>query len=125
MIATLTMRAPMYMGIDMRKRVTVPLETEIHARAYDAAKLRSNSNTDPKVGPFCAWCVRQVLTLEFLSAENRQFLSGMLSELGPPWTALDLLNVIVATYRKQVREGRLRPTFWTGQIKLSPKAGAK
>jgi hypothetical protein len=119
------MRAPMFMGIDMRKRVTVPLEAELHARAYDAARLRNGSNTDPKVGPFCAWCVRQVLTLEFLSAENREFLSGMLSELGAPWTTLDLLNVIVSTYRKQVRTGKLRPTFWTGQIKFSAKNGAK
>jgi len=119
------MRAPIFMGIDMRKRVTVPLEPELHARAYDAARLRGHSNSDPKVGPFCAWCVRQVLTLEFLSAENREFLSGMLNELGAPWTTLDLLNVIVATYRKQVREGRLRPTFWSGQIKISAKSGAR
>lgn len=126
MMPSLALHAPLCMGIDMRKRVTMPLDPEIHARAYDEARRqRRDSNAEPKVGPFCAWCVRMMLTLEFLSTENREFLSGMLAELGAPWTTLDVLNVIVSTFRKEVRAGRLRPTFWTGQIKLSGKAGEK
>ena len=125
MNASLSLHAPMRMGIDMRKRVSVPLEPEMHARAYDAAKRRSDSNADPKVGPFCAWCVRQMLTFEFLSIENREFIEGMLRELGRPWNLLDVLDAIISTFRKEVRAGRLRPTFWSGQIKNAERRGAR
>lgn len=125
MNAALTLHAPMQMGLDIRKRVSVPLEPEMHARAYDEAKRRNDSNADPKVGPFCAWCVRQILTFEFLSIENREFLGGVLRELGRPWTLLDVLDAVISNFRKEVRAGRLRPTFWSGQIKSAEKSGAR
>ena len=111
------LHAPVTMAIDDRKLVTVRLEPELHARAYDEARRRKCGDGDPLVGPFCAWCVRQIIKLDFLSIENRDFLDGMLRELGRPWHALDLLDVLISTIRKEVRAGRLRPTFWTGQIK--------
>jgi hypothetical protein len=116
---------PLQMSIDDRKLVTVRLEPELHARAYDEARRRSSTDRDPLVGPFCAWCVRQIIKLDFLSSENREFLDGMLRELGRPWNALDLIDVLVSTVRKEVRAGRLRPTFWTGQIKTSVKGEAR
>lgn len=117
--------APSQMGIDDRKLVTVRLDPDLHARAYDEARRRKCGDGDPLVGPFCAWCVRQIIKLDFLCPENRDFLNGMLHELGRPWHALDLLDVLVSTIRKEVRAGRLRPTFWSGQIKNPMKDEAR
>lgn len=119
------LRAPQLMSIDDRKLVTVRLEPELHARAYDEARRRKCGDGDPLVGPFCAWCVRQILKLDFLCEENREFLGGMLRELGRPWNALDLIDVLISTVRKEVRAGRLRPMFWTGQIKSSVNGEAR
>ena len=122
---TTALHAPLVMGIDTRKLVTIRLEPELHAQAYDEARRRKYGDGDPLVGPFCTWCVRQVITLSFLSQENREFLEGMLRELGRPWNSLDLIDVLISTVRKEVRAGRLRPAFWTGQIKTSVKTGAR
>ncbi|HLZ92959.1 MAG TPA: hypothetical protein VKQ28_14695 [Candidatus Acidoferrum sp.] len=117
--------APMLMGTDMRKRVSVSLELELHARAGEAARQRKTSNSDREdLGPFCAWCVKQILSLDFLCEENREFLQGILTQLGRPWTTLDVLDAIVSTFRKEVRAGRLRPFFCPGQAGHSGKTGA-
>jgi hypothetical protein len=116
---------PLRMGIDTRKLVSVRLDPELHARAYDEARRRKCGDGDPTVGPFCSWCVRQILTLEFISTENREFLQGMLRELGRPWHALDLIDALLSIVRKEVRAGRLRPTFWIGQIKNPMKEGTR
>lgn len=117
--------SPMLMGTDMRKRVSVSLELEIHARAGEEARRRKTSNSDrEELGPFCAWCVKQILSLEFLCEENREFVSGILAHLGRPWTMLDVLDAIVSTFRKEVRAGRVRPLFCTGQAGRSEKSGA-
>jgi hypothetical protein len=116
--------APMLMGTDMRKRVSVSLELELHARAGEEARRRKVSNSDREdLGPFCAWCVKQILSLEFLSTENREFLQGILAHLGRPWTTLDVLDAIVSTFRKEVRAGRVKPLFCTGQVVRSEKSG--
>lgn len=109
-------RTPMLMGIDSRKAVTVRLDPELHARAYDEARRRKCGDGDALVGPFCAWCVRMMVTVGWLSPENRDFLEGMRRELGRPWTICDLTDYCVSTVRKEVRGGRLRLTFWSGQI---------
>ena len=116
---------PLRMGIDDRKLVSMRLHPELHARAFDEARRRKHGDGDPLLGPFCAWCVRQIIGLEFLSQENREFLDGMLRELGRPWHALDLIDVLVSIMRKEIRAGRLRPTFWSGQIRSSMKEGAR
>jgi hypothetical protein len=117
--------APMLMGTDVRKRVSVSLEPMLHAQAGEEARRRKTSNSDrEELGPFCAWCVKQILSLEFLCEENREFLSGILAQLGRPWTMLDVLDAIVSTFRKEVRSGRLKPLFWTGQVGRSEKSGA-
>lgn len=117
--------APMQMGTDMRKRVSISLDLEIHARAGEEARKRKSSNSDrEELGPFCAWCVKQVLSLEFLCAENREFLQGILAHLGRPWSTLDVLDAIVSTFRKEVRAGRLRPFFCPEQVGRSRKSGA-
>jgi hypothetical protein len=115
---------PLQMGLDDRKPMTVRLEPELYARAYDTAKTMNRREGDPLMGPFCAWCVKQITLLSFLSEENREFLQGMLRELGRPWHALDLIDALISTVRKEVRAGRLRPTFWSGQINTSKKPGA-
>jgi len=125
MSTTLALHTPLRMSIDMRKPVTVRLEAELHAQAFDEARRRNDSDTEPKVGPFCAWCVRQILTLEFLLPENREFIGGILRELGRPWTLLDVLDTIVSTFRKEVRAGRVRPVFWSGQLESLKKNGAR
>lgn len=116
---------PLAMGIDSRKSVTVRLEPELHARAYDEARRRKYGDGDPLLGPFCSWCVRQLVTLDFLDRENREFLEGILRELGRPWHALDLLNTLLSTVRKEVRAGRLRLAFWSGPVSNPPKEGAR
>ena len=125
MNSALILYRPFQMGIDMRKPVTLRLPPELHAQAFDEARRRNDSDTEPKVGPFCAWCVRQILTLEFLSPENREFIGGILRELGRPWTLLDVLDTIVSTFRKEVRAGRVRPVFWSGQLESLKKNGAR
>jgi len=124
MNAALFLHAPMAMGIDGRKLVSVRLDPELHARAYDEARRRRCDDGDPLVGPFCAWCVRQIVTLNFLSQENREFLEDMLRELGRPWQTLDLIDILISLVRKEVRAGRVRPTFWTGQVRNPMKEGA-
>ncbi len=124
MNSALTLHTPMAMGIDDRKLVSIRLHPELHARAFDEARRRKHGDGDPLLGPFCAWCVRQIIGLEFLSLENREFLDGILRELGRPWHALDLIDVLVSIVRKEIRAGRIRPTFWTGQIRTSMKEGA-
>ena len=116
---------PLQMGIDDRKLVSIRLHPELHARAFDEARRRKHGDGDPLLGPFCAWCVRQIVNLDFLSIENREFLHGMFTELGRPWTLLDLVDNAVTYYRKEVRAGRLRPMFWSGQIRSSMKEGAR
>lgn len=123
MIASL--HAPLFMAIDDRKPATVRLQPDLYAKAYDQARrLNLNRDGDPLMGPFFAWCVRTVVTLNFLSEENREFLNGMLRQLGRPWDALSVIDVLISTVRKEVRAGRLRPTFWTGQIKTLKKGEA-
>lgn len=116
---------PLAMGIDSRKSVTVRLEPELHARAYDDARRRKYGDGDPLLGPFCAWCVRQLVTHDWLSPENREFLEGILRELGRPWDLLELANFAVSVLRKEMRAGRVRPLFWSGPVSNPPKEGAR
>jgi len=124
MIGTPALYAPFRMGIDDRKLVTIRLHPELHARAFDEARRKKHGDGDPLLGPFCAWCVRQIVNMEFLCTENREFLDGMLRELGRPWHAFDLVDTLISILRKEVRAGRLRPMFWSGQIRSSMKEGA-
>lgn len=117
--------APSLMGIDSRKPVTVRLESELYMAAWRDADRRKIGDGDPRMGPFAAWCVRQIVKFDFLSPENREFLQGMLRELGPRWHTLDLIDVLITTVRKEMREGRVRPTFWSGQIKTPKKSEAQ
>lgn len=117
--------APMQMGTDMRKRVSISLDLETAARAGDGARKRKTSNSDrEELGPFCAWIVRQFTSLEFLCPENREFLSEILTHLGRPWNIFDVLDFIVSLCRKEVRAGRLRPFFCPEQVGRSRKSGA-
>jgi len=113
------------MSIDDRKPLTVRLDPDLYAQAQDAAKQLNPREGDPLMGPFSAWCVRQIVLLTFLSEENREFLQGMLRELGQPWHALDLINALISAVRKEVRAGRLRPMFCSWQINSSKKKDAR
>ena len=122
----ITVGSPIFMGTDMRKRVSISLELELHARAGEEARKRKVSNSDREyLGPFCAWCVKQMLLFPWLSMENREFVDGVLAQLGRPWTVLDVLDAIVSTFRKEVRAGRLRPFFYSEQVGRSGKSGAR
>ncbi|MGH9021469.1 MAG: hypothetical protein ACRDV0_10760, partial [Acidimicrobiales bacterium] len=66
------------------------LPPELRAKAEDEASRR-----EWKLGPFCAWALRQILSLEFLDADNRAFVERLRQELGGPWRPLDIVNALV------------------------------
>jgi hypothetical protein len=106
--------APLLMGMDLRRQFPLRLDPDLHAEAADEATLRQISQTR-----FGAWVFRQILRLEFLSLENREFIRVIAAELGRPFTALDVIDGLVSAARRATREGKLRPGFWPAQaIKL-------
>ncbi len=98
------------------KPTTVRLASDLRAKAEDNARIWARGRT-AVLSPYLEWAIRQVIELEFLSAENRVFVNGIVGELGEPWTALTVINVLLASMRREVRSGRLRPLFWIGQTK--------
>lgn len=88
------------------KPTTTRLRPHRRAEAEDAARRRGWS-----LSSFIAWCVDQVLGLEFLSVENRDFVVEQRTELGRPWSELDVIDRLLTHVRHLVREGKLRPSF--------------
>jgi hypothetical protein len=102
------------------KNTTVRLDPTLRARAEDEARRRGWS-----VSSFGAWAIRQVIELEFLDTDNQHFVQELLANLGAPWSAFDVINALVGAARREVAKGRLRPMFWSGQIRTVAKTGEK
>jgi hypothetical protein len=114
MIASLHL--PLAFGVDCRKRASVLLRPELHAQATDAARRRGWSFVQLSEQAF-DW----FLNVTFLDHENREFLHDLVRELGAPWDWPAVLNRVVSEYREQVRSGKLRPSFWLGQVRSLTK----
>jgi len=110
--ASQSLRLPCAMSLDNRRRSTVLLPPELFARVEDGARQRGWSFTR-----FAEWCLDQFLELRFLDQDNREFIIEVSRELGAPWTPLAVLNRLVSDLREQVRSGKLRPSFWAGQLR--------
>ncbi len=93
------------------------MEPELRAGAEDLARERGW-----KLSPYLAWAVRQVVRLDFLSERNREFVLGIAHELGAPWGPLEVINVLIATIRRETAAGRMRLMFWIGQALNGRKA---
>ena len=106
------------------KPTTVRLDPELRAKAEDASRAWSQSRR-PSLSPFLEWAIRQVLDLDFLTSKNRDFILGIVRELGHPWTALTVVNALVGTLRTEVRAGRVRPLFYVAQRGRERKSASK
>jgi hypothetical protein len=91
---------------------TARLDPDLRALAQNQARARGYRS----LSKFIEWCVRQALTLEFLTPDNRDFVHQVRQALGGPWQPLDVINALVASARKEIAAGRLRPAFWSGQF---------
>jgi len=111
---------PCAMGMDMRRRVPVPLAPDLYAEIEDS---RERGDLGLKVGPFCARLLRQFFRLEFLSAENIGWLRELRGHL-PGLELLDLINLCIAELRRAVQSGRLVPFFLAPQLKKPEISGA-
>jgi hypothetical protein len=118
------LHAPLCMGIDVRKRVSAPLDPDRYAQLYDASR-KFNPSERALVGPFVAWLAWRFFTLEFLCAENREFVCGIVRELRGPWTGPDVIDGLITNMRRAVREGKLIPGFWAVQVNKLGKNGAR
>ncbi len=95
------------------KQVTLRVQPDVYFELENAARPR-------KAGPWASWLVEQLITLEFLSPADRAAWRQMLIEarcLCAEFSIIDLLRHICSVYFKEVRAGRLRPFFWSGQAK--------
>jgi hypothetical protein len=102
--------------IDERGR-TVRLGEELLAETQRAADSRNES-----FSKFVGWAIRQVLKLDFLSHENREFVSQIARELGQPWTTLAVLNLLASYARGDARARNLLQLFFAGHdsFRLNP-----
>lgn len=95
------------------KSTTVRMEPQLRAKVDDLARERRMS-----VSRFLEWVIQQVLDLDFLSKENREFVRGLRLSLGPPWSDLNVIECLISSIRKEIRAGRIVPSFWLG---IEPK----
>ncbi len=101
----------------LEKRFSVSVPADLCAKLDDAARKKGNSRTS-----FVEWCISQVLDLGFLSAADRDFIRGIVRELGGHWDDLSVISVIITSARQGIREGKLAPTFFVG---VGPKPAVK
>jgi hypothetical protein len=101
------------------KPTTIRLTPDVAARFQDDAKRRGWS-----FNKFGCWLVGQIVELELLEPANREFVRELLAQLSGPWTALDVINALVTAARREISSGKLKPMFWSGQIKNVKKIDA-
>lgn len=101
------------------KPTTIRLSPEAAARFQDDAKRRGWS-----FNKFGCWLVAQIVELEMLEPANREFVNQLLAQLSGPWTALDVINALVTAARREISSGKLKPMFWSGQIRNVRKIDA-
>jgi len=96
---------------------TVRLGEELFAETERAADSRNES-----FSKFVGWTIRQVLKLDFLSHENRDFVLRIAGELGQPWTTLAVLNLLASYARGDARARNLLQLFFAGNdsFRLNP-----
>jgi hypothetical protein len=124
MSAIADLHGPLCMGIDVRKRVSAPLDPDRYARLEDAARKADLAGRG-RLGPFVAHLAWRFFSLDFLCAENREFVQGIVRELRGPWTGPDVIDGLITNMRRAVREGKLIPGFWPAQVNKLGKNGAR
>src|ERR1700734_2124027 len=94
------------------KPTTVRMLPDLRAEAEDAAKKSKIKG----LSEFLASLIQNSLRLEFLDPQNRAFVFSVVSEVGGPWGALEVINALITAVRQEFTAGRLRLGMWNGQV---------
>jgi len=121
MNTSLALHRPLLMGEHFLHRSTgYRAAPEKFFRLQEEARRRSWS-----VQRFLDWCTDNFLELIFLDPETRAQVRRIAAELGAPYTPLDVVAGLTRAALRSLREGKVVPSFFPGQLSITRLFGSR